>query len=488
MQQPINYSGIQSPFNLTQQIQSSYAAGAGIRNDQQAQQAQLQKQEAIKERNSELSALSANEHATAKDYATIMTKYPQLADNMKKSYDLMDKDTQSNNMKFGTEVYAALHTGNTDLAKSMLESRRDASKNSGDDKEFATTSAYLKILEASPAAAKTTFGLALSGVAGNEKFGEIISKLGSHNRAEELQQGKIDQQGADLGKTIADTAKVEADTVASVDSNNRAEGLQEGKIKQQGADLEKTYAQTLGTNANTKKTLGDDRRAQQLQGYKIKDILSGIQLKGAQAYKAKKTADAKKEVSVSNRKRMALEAGLKPGTKDFNKFILKDTSAKTNVNVEKPFSEGQAKLALFSSMSDSVKPVINRLEDQLSSGDIATNLAGDNAFTNTFLRSEEYQQYKSAANQWGEGYIRITTGAAAPDAEVARAFKTFFPQVGDTKKTITFKKQQRQAFEHAIKVAGQGRIGDSPDGDFSEFGNGDSKDLSDDDLIKKYLK
>ena len=166
--------------------------------------------------------------------------------------------------------------------------------------------------------------------------------------------------------------------------------------------------------------------------------------------------------------------GLAPipgGPADPAYLALKPKSGTTvNVNGEKVFTEGQAKLALFSNMMDSVSPVLDRFEGSLTSDDYWRNLAGDSALANAFVKTPEYRQYQSAQRQWAEGILRIQTGAAATEPEINRVINTYFPQAGDDPQTVRFKRQQRRGASTAIKTAGQGRFGEAPGTDFSDFG------------------
>ena len=167
------------------------------------------------------------------------------------------------------------------------------------------------------------------------------------------------------------------------------------------------------------------------------------------------------------------DGGLAPipgGPADPAYLASKPNRPLVSVNNEKPFTESQAKLALFSNMMDSVSPVLDRFEGSLTSDDYWRNLAGDSALANAFVKTPEYRQYQSAQRQWAEGILRIQTGAAATQDEIDRVITTYFPQAGDDARTVAFKRQQRRGASTAIKTAGQGRFGEAPGTDFSEFG------------------
>jgi hypothetical protein len=66
--------------------------------------------------------------------------------------------------------------------------------------------------------------------------------------------------------------------------------------------------------------------------------------------------------------------------------------------------------------------------------------------------SPKAQQARQAQNQWAESFLRVKTGAAATKDEVSMNVKTFFPQVGDSKETITQKARARKQAENDVKL------------------------------------
>lgn len=171
--------------------------------------------------------------------------------------------------------------------------------------------------------------------------------------------------------------------------------------------------------------------------------------------------------------RNAEAAGLRPGTQEYRDFLTNAGKTSISVKNEKPFTETQSKLALFSNMMDVTAPVIKRLQDQLTTSDYWRGAAGDSNIANALIKTPEFRQYQSAGRQWAEGLLRIQTGAAATEPEIERVFNTYFPQPGDDEQTMLFKEQQRVTAQNSIKLAMQGRIGDPVPEDFSSFGRPD---------------
>jgi hypothetical protein len=69
------------------------------------------------------------------------------------------------------------------------------------------------------------------------------------------------------------------------------------------------------------------------------------------------------------------------------------------------------------------------------------------------------QQYKQAADQWSESYLRVKTGAAATPAEVELNNRTFFPAIGDNADTVKLKERMRKKAEQDLGImAGRAEV------------------------------
>lgn len=116
----------------------------------------------------------------------------------------------------------------------------------------------------------------------------------------------------------------------------------------------------------------------------------------------------------------------------------------------------------------------------------------DNAMENfgslgNMLKSSEGQAYKAAALEWIAGILRLDSGAAVPESEFERYFKTYFFIPGDSEQTRENKKAARETAMDALSrivpaQAGSPRQGrdseDAPPGGLSV------QDMSDEDLLK----
>jgi hypothetical protein len=179
--EPINYSiDVKSPFD---QAIAGYGAGAAIRNDQQ-QQAQVQlQQQRQQQMQKDLFALSSNKNAGAQDYAAIMTKYPEVGDHLKRSWDVLDADQQKIRLGQASQVFAATQSGNNDVALDLINKQMEAAKNSGDMQTYTGLKALADGAAIHPESLKTSSALMLSSILGPEKFASTYATLGDQGRA-----------------------------------------------------------------------------------------------------------------------------------------------------------------------------------------------------------------------------------------------------------------------------------------------------------------
>ena len=128
----------------------------------------------------------------------------------------------------------------------------------------------------------------------------------------------------------------------------------------------------------------------------------------------------------------------------------------TNVNVS---TEGERKASLF---QEQMKAASNTIA---SIGPVdMSNLTNQAAFKGAsgmanIVVDPKIQQYKQAADQWSESYLRVKTGAAATPAEVELNNKTFFPALGDSAETVKLKERMRRKAEQDLGImAGRAEI------------------------------
>lgn len=204
--QPINYMlDVQNPVQtavtgLTQGMQ----IGQFVQAKEQAEREAIQKQQMQEE----LSAFASKPNKTHEDYANIMAKHPALAEDFKRSYDVLDSGKQQATFKTASRIYAATASKRFDLAKSILETEAVGYENAG-DKE---TADYLRqmatMAETDPEGLQTLTGLTLAST-NPSQFKDVLGALNQND----LTPFEIENKQAQTGKTKAETEKTETETL-----------------------------------------------------------------------------------------------------------------------------------------------------------------------------------------------------------------------------------------------------------------------------------
>lgn len=204
--QPINYMlDVQNPVQtavtgLTQGLQ----IGQFMQAKELAEKEALQKEQMQQE----LSAFASKPNKTHDDYANIMVKYPALAEDFKRSYDVLDSGKQQSTFKTASRIYAATASKRFDLAKSILENEAVGYENSG-DKE---TAGYLRqmatMAETDPEGLQTLTGLTLAST-NPSQFKDVLGALNQND----LTPFEIENKQAQTDKTKAETEKTETETL-----------------------------------------------------------------------------------------------------------------------------------------------------------------------------------------------------------------------------------------------------------------------------------
>jgi hypothetical protein len=124
-----------------------------------------------------------------------------------------------------------------------------------------------------------------------------------------------------------------------------------------------------------------------------------------------------------------------------------------------PVTEAQAKAKLYVGMMDDAEQSLATLKFDPTSLKNQTEIAlarGDLPLIPKTLQNataaKEAQVYAQSTFQWTEAVLRQLTGAAAPEGEVWRQVKTYWPQPGDSKEVIKRKEQARGAVTEQVRT------------------------------------
>lgn len=165
---------VQNPF---QKAIEGFQIGTQLGQQRQQSERVRQQQKRAVEMQQDLARLSKSENISSRDIATLGVKYPEISENLRKNFELLNADQQRGKLTQMSQVFSALETGNVDVAKNLLETQKQAALNSGVDDEARSADIILKQIDMDPDVAKFSTRLALSTILGPDKFAENLKKL-----------------------------------------------------------------------------------------------------------------------------------------------------------------------------------------------------------------------------------------------------------------------------------------------------------------------
>lgn len=183
--------------NALQGFRGGFNIGNVLQQRQLQQEQQAAQQQAAARMQADLSAVASNPNASGADYAGLMTRYPQLSENLKRSWDVLNGEQRQAKLDQASQVYSALQSGKPEIAKDYLNGLADAAQNSGNARELAGLQSIIRQIDMDPNAAKTSIGMALVSQAGPEKFSEAFGKFGAEQRAQDLAPAELKQKQAE---------------------------------------------------------------------------------------------------------------------------------------------------------------------------------------------------------------------------------------------------------------------------------------------------
>lgn len=223
--QPANYvgafDGVPNPVqSFTQGLQSGVATQyAGLQ--QQMQQYQFQRAQQMQR-----AALQVAQNPTPESLAQLSIAFPEMGEQFKRSFDMLQPAQQQAHLKQGIPVYAAVLSGRYDVAANALRDQATAMTNSGDEAGAKATNTIADIVEQHPDQAKFIIGLHLASALGPDKFKDTFSTVGDQTRTQELfpatqekVQAEADVAGANaqtqLGRNRAEIQKIQTDATTA---------------------------------------------------------------------------------------------------------------------------------------------------------------------------------------------------------------------------------------------------------------------------------
>lgn len=212
---PINYAGTfantPSPANA---MMAGIKDGIGLRQVEAERNAMEVKRAQEAAMRADLAALSQN--PTTDAIGKLSIKYPQLSEQFKRSFDMLEPKQKQVRIDHAAQVYAALHGDKPDIARDVLTKQAAALRNSGDEAGAKGAETMAKMIEQDPDFAKTSAGLILSSAMGADKFGTTFATLGDESRKTAMAPAELAKARADAKKAGADATVAEGTIPAMI--------------------------------------------------------------------------------------------------------------------------------------------------------------------------------------------------------------------------------------------------------------------------------
>lgn len=199
--------GVQSALSVSNMMQQRQLQEAKLAEAQRAAEKQAQL-------HSDLGTVASNPTPSA--LASIMVKYPQLSEQFKRTYDVLNTEQQQSRLGQATQVYSALQAGKPEVAQQLLTEQSAAYRNSGMEKEAKTLDDLGQLIKASPETARTSTGLFLASTMGPEKFTETFTKLQTEQRAAEKAPFELTETQAKAQKAAVDAKFAESNAATDL--------------------------------------------------------------------------------------------------------------------------------------------------------------------------------------------------------------------------------------------------------------------------------
>jgi hypothetical protein len=238
MDAPQNYIIPQAnPFAATLQ---GVQAGEGLNAIAQKQIDQQRLQAAQLKMQTDFNALANNPNASGADYSRMMALYPQMSEQLKRGYDVLDQSQKDSQVAHASQVYSALSAGKPEIAMQVLDDQIKAYTNSGNTAAAKSSEFFKQLITTSPETARTSAGLLLSATMGADKFASNFSTIDENLRKEELHAPDfvMKKNAAELKKYAADNDLTSANVDKAIMESKHL-GAETAKIYMEMEQLKK---------------------------------------------------------------------------------------------------------------------------------------------------------------------------------------------------------------------------------------------------------
>lgn len=452
---PINYSiDVQTPIAAAAQ---GYQLGAGIREDQFKQQ---QEQAALAQRQQQAidtRALLANPNAGAKEYADFQMKYPAMREQAKQAWDSKNADQQQSDLSHSSQVYAALQSGNPDVAVKVLNDRATALRNSGNEADAKHAEVMAGVIQEHPDLGRTMVGLQLSAVPGGDKIVDQARSLGNDpaNSKKLAADASLAQTNSDVATATASDqivakALANKDVASQINDRTNRFGLDKDKFRSELGLKTLELQDKLGTLpeyvANGVTAAQTESVAASQSAAKMTDLAaridaldpsSGLTAKGAEAYKrltggqndiTRLRAEYSRIVTPAAMAAYKTVASGSTSDKDIETAMTGVPSDTADASTMASFLRGAAKLQVYDSVLNnaksewlqSVKSLGKSKNDIIVDGVTVPAGTTFKAFTDVYVQKKVAAQVN--ANELAtRGYMKYATPVDATPAPVTDA-------------------------------------------------------------------
>lgn len=239
LQPPTNYVGMLPQVNLGQSFSDLGDAFAESNKQKEAEALKAQYSQDLQ------NTLS---NPTPQAFAALTAKYPQQREAFKQSWEMMSEGQKNNEFLAGVQAYGAINSGNPEVAKTLLDERITAAKNSGQD--ASKLEVMRKAMDTSPNMVASQLGLVLSSV-DPEKWSKMAVEMRAAQKAPaELTEAQAKAQQAataakfaesnavmDLQKKGWDITKLQEDI--QINKQNAKIAAMNASLAREGNDLKK---------------------------------------------------------------------------------------------------------------------------------------------------------------------------------------------------------------------------------------------------------
>lgn len=190
----------------------------------------------------DMAALAENPNATAQDYAGMIARYPEIADTLGATWELLSEERQKADLLEYSQIYSAIDSGNIEVATDLLKDRATGLRSAGQIEDADMADGMLSMLEMEPNVAKTMLGVSIKALGGNDYDAILGGGPSDTTRATEILPDGTIIRATDAGPVVTDSAG------NLVEGEAAAEAIR--KAQQFGADLQgdRSRARTTGVN------------------------------------------------------------------------------------------------------------------------------------------------------------------------------------------------------------------------------------------------